>query len=44
MIAIYLPDSGSLPRWVGILVGAVVLAMAALRIYLLWRSRRRRRR
>ncbi|MEU4148020.1 hypothetical protein [Streptomyces parvulus] len=44
MTAIYLPDSGSLPPWVGIAVGAAVLGMAVLRIYLLWRSRRRRRR
>ncbi|MFJ5278679.1 hypothetical protein [Streptomyces parvulus] len=31
MTAIYLPDSGSLPRWVAILVGWVVLVMAGLR-------------
>ncbi|MCC9155560.1 hypothetical protein LZP81_13210 [Streptomyces parvulus] len=41
--AIYLPDSGSLPRWVGIVVGAVVVAMACLRLYRFWRSWRRRR-
>jgi hypothetical protein len=41
--AIYLPDSGSLPPWVGIVVGTVVLALAGLRVYRLWRAWRRRR-
>ncbi|WP_185832455.1 hypothetical protein [Streptomyces sp. WAC 04229] len=42
-MAIYLPDSGSLPPWVGIVLGAVVLVVAGLRVYRLWRSWRRRR-
>lgn len=43
LLAIYLPESSSLPSWVGIVVGVVVLALGGLRVYLLWRSWRRKR-
>ncbi|MGX1220340.1 hypothetical protein [Streptomyces ambofaciens] len=41
--AIYLPESGSLPPWVGIVVAVVVLPLLAYRAYRLWRAWRRRR-
>ncbi|MFD5221385.1 hypothetical protein ACFWMH_27470 [Streptomyces tendae] len=43
MTAIYLPDSGSLPPWVGIVVAAVMVPLLAYRAYRLWRAWRRRR-
>lgn len=42
-MAIYLPESGGLPPWVGIVLGAVVVTVTGLRVYRLWRSWRRRR-
>ncbi|MGV9984472.1 hypothetical protein [Streptomyces olivaceus] len=44
--AVYLPDSGGLPPWAGIAVGAVVLPLPAFRLHRLyrrWRAHRRRR-
>ncbi|WP_280524879.1 hypothetical protein [Streptomyces rubrogriseus] len=43
MTAIYLPDSGSLPPWVGIAVAVVLVPLLAYRAYRLWRAWRRRR-
>jgi hypothetical protein len=42
--ALFLPESDTLPPWVGILVAATVLPLLAFRLYRLWRSHRRRRR
>ncbi|MFF7333517.1 hypothetical protein ACIQU5_17225 [Streptomyces sp. NPDC090306] len=42
-MAVYLPDSGSLPPWVRIVVGVVVIGLVITRLVLSLRSRRRRR-
>jgi hypothetical protein len=44
MLALFLPDSGSLPPWAGIVVGAVVLPVIALRAWRLWRAYQRHKR
>lgn len=39
-LALYLPGSGTLPRWVQITVGVVVLGLIAARIWLFLRRRK----
>lgn len=43
-VALFLPESSSLPPWAGLVVAVVVLPLLALRLYRLWRSLRRRKR
>lgn len=40
----YLPDAGTIPPWMRITFGVVVLVLIATRIWLSHRSHRRRRR
>ncbi|WP_263398773.1 hypothetical protein [Streptomyces venezuelae] len=39
-LALYLPGSGSLPRWAQIAVGVVVLGLVATRLWLTFRRRK----
>ncbi|WP_309049094.1 hypothetical protein [Streptomyces sp.] len=40
MIALYLPGSSTLPRWVQVTVGIVLLGLIAARIWLTYRRRK----